>query len=67
MLEVLGPGLATAVVAVLVFGALGLAVYKMIRDKREGRHSCSCGGCSGCSGCSSCSGSCSHGKTDPCA
>ncbi len=65
MLEVLGPGLATAVVAVLVFGALGLAVYKMIRDKLEGRHSCSCGGCSGCSGCSSCSGSCSHGKTDP--
>lgn len=65
MLEILGPGLATAAVAVLVFGALGLAVYKMIRDKREGRHSCSCGGCSGCSGCSSCSGSCGHGKTEP--
>ena len=61
MLEVLGPGLATAVVAVLVFGALGLAVYKMIRDKREGRHSCSCGG--NCGGCSGCSGCCTH--TDP--
>ena len=65
MLEVLGPGLATAVVAVLVFCALGLAVYKMIRDIREGRHSCPCGVCSACSGCSSCSCSCSHGNTAP--
>ena len=53
MLAFLGSNLATIIVAVLVFGAVGLAVYKMIRDKREGKHSCSCGGsCGGCSGCS---------------
>ena len=62
MLAFLGSNLATIIVAVLMFGAVGLAVYKMIRDKREGKHSCSCGGCSGCSGCSC---GCTHSKTEP--
>lgn len=60
MLAFLGSNLATIIVAVLVFGAVGLAVYKMIRDKREGKHSCSCGG--SCSGCAGCSGGCAHTK-----
>lgn len=58
MLAFLGSNLATIIVAVLVFGTVGLAVYKMIRDKREGKHSCSCGG--SCGGCSGCSGCCTH-------
>lgn len=62
MLAFLGSNLATIVVALLVLVALGLAVYKMIRDKREGKHSCSCGGCSGCSGCSC---GCAHSKPEP--
>ena len=60
MLAFLGSNLATIIVAVLVFGAVGLAVYKMIRDKQEGKHSCSCGG--SCSGCAGCSGGCAHTK-----
>lgn len=62
MLAFLESNLATVIVALLVFAALGLAMYKMIRDKREGKHSCSCGGCSGCSGCSR---GCTHSKTQP--
>ena len=65
MLAFLGGGLATVIVAVLVFVAMGLAIYKMIRDKREGKQSCSCGGsCGGCAGCSGCSGGCTHTGTD---
>lgn len=62
MLAFLGSNLATIVVTLLVLAALGLAVYKMIRDKREGKRSCSCGGCSGCSGCSC---GCAHSKPEP--
>lgn len=55
MLAFLGPQLATALVGLLVFGALVLVILKMIRDHRAGKHSCgscsSCGGCGGCSGC----------------
>lgn len=60
MLAFLGSNLATIIVALLVFGGVGLAVYKMIRNKREGKHSCSCGG--SCGGCTGCSGGCAHTK-----
>lgn len=60
MLAFLGSNLATIIVALLVFGGVGLAVYKMIRDKREGKHSCSCGG--SCGGCTGCAGGCAHTK-----
>ena len=43
-----------AVLAVLVI-IVGLIIYKMIKDKRSGKSSCSCGGsCSGCGMAGSC-------------
>ena len=34
---------------------VGAVVWKMISDRRKGRHSCSCG-----CGCESCHGACNH-------
>ena len=34
---------------------VGAVVWKMISDKRKGKHSCSCG-----CGCESCHGACTH-------
>ncbi len=50
--------MATVLVAILVFGLVGLAVWYIIRGmvRHDGSVSCSCGG--GCSGCSSCSCGC---------
>ncbi len=43
----------TVIVAVIVAALVGLVVYKMIKDKKAGKGSCSCGG-----GCGSCPNAC---------
>lgn len=37
----------TILICIVVFGAIALAAYKLIKDKREGKSSCGCG-CSTC-------------------
>ena len=37
----------TIIICIVVFGAIALAAYKVIRDKRAGKSSCGCG-CSSC-------------------
>ncbi len=57
MIEFLAANLSTILVALVVFGLVIWDVWVMIRNAKQGKHSC-CGNCSGCSGgCSSC-GSC---------
>ncbi len=53
MLDFLTSNLATIVVAAVVFGAWGFDIYKMVKNAKAGKHSCSgnCGDCGGCSGC----------------
>ena len=41
--------LATIIVAIVVFGVWGLAVWYLVRSRKTGKGGCSCGG--GCSGC----------------
>ena len=42
-------------VGLVVLAVLGLALWKLLRDKKRGKGSCSCGG-----GCPGCSGSCTR-------
>ncbi len=50
--------MATIIIAVIVFGIVGLDVWYIIRDKVQHRGKLGCGGCQNCSG--GCSGSCAH-------
>ena len=44
--------MATAIVGGILVITVGLILYKMIKDKKSGKSSCSCGGdCSHCKGC----------------
>jgi hypothetical protein len=45
----LSDNLSTIVVGALVFGVLGLVLFRLIRDLRRGKGGCPCG-CSGCGG-----------------
>ncbi|MBR5539129.1 MAG: FeoB-associated Cys-rich membrane protein [Clostridia bacterium] len=47
MFEWLAQNAATIIVAAIVAAVVGLIVAKMIRDKKTGKTSCSCG-CGGC-------------------
>ncbi len=47
MLQWLQANLATILVALIVFAVLALVLVKMIRDRKRGKTSCSCG-CSAC-------------------
>lgn len=40
----------TLLVGAVVLAAVLAIVFKMVKDKKAGKHSCSCG-CGGCSGC----------------
>ncbi len=41
----------TVIVAVIVAAAVGLIIFKMIKDRRSGKGGCSCGGdCGACGG-----------------
>lgn len=50
MVEFLLQNWGTLVVGAVVLAAVFAIIFKMIKDKKEGRSSCSCG-CGGCSGC----------------
>ena len=42
----------TVIITSLIAAAVGAVIYKGIKNAKEGRHSCSCGGnCGGCRGC----------------
>ena len=44
--------MATAIVGGVLVITVGLILYKMIKDKKSGKSSCSCGGdCGRCKGC----------------
>ncbi len=44
--------MATAIVGGVLVITVGLIIFKMIRDKKKGKSSCSCGGdCERCKGC----------------
>lgn len=47
MLSWLSMNLATIIVFLVVALVVGLVVFKMVRDKKKGKSSCSCG-CGGC-------------------
>ena len=47
MLDWLMQNAATIIVGAIVATIVGLIVYKMIKDKKNGKTSCSCG-CGGC-------------------
>ncbi len=47
MLSFLSQNLATIIVLLIVASVVGLVVFKMIKDKKAGKQSCSCG-CGGC-------------------
>lgn len=58
MFEWLAANLATIVVSLIVLAIVSLVVWKMVRDKKRGKGSCSCGGsCSTCGACGACHGS----------
>lgn len=57
MLEILLENWGTLLVGLLVLAAVVGIVGKMVRDKMQGKSSCSCG----CGGCSGCGGAC-HGQ-----
>ena len=53
MLTMLWNNLPTIIGSLIVFGVVGAILYNGFKNRRSGKHSCSCGGsCSGCSGCS---------------
>ena len=57
MFEWLAANLATIIVALVLLAVVVLVIRKMIRDKRQGKGSCSCGGsCGSCGACSACHG-----------
>lgn len=45
--------LASIIVLLIVAAIVTLVIIKMVRDKKRGKHSCSCG-CSGCPNSQSC-------------
>ncbi len=49
----------TILVLCIVAAVIGLAVWSLVRDKRRGKSTCSCGGCDGCP----MSGQCHHPKS----
>lgn len=53
MFEWLAANAANLLVGLAVLAVLGLALRKVLRDKRRGKGGCSCGG-----GCPGCTGSC---------
>ena len=55
MFEWIASNAASLIVGLVVLAVLGLALWKLLRDKKRGKGSCSCGG-----GCPGCSGSCSR-------
>lgn len=55
MLEWIASNAASLIVGLVVLAVLGLALWKLLRDKKRGKGNCSCGG-----GCPGCSGSCTH-------
>lgn len=57
MLEILLENWGTLLVGLLVLAAVVGIISKMVRDKKQGKSSCSCG----CGGCSGCGGAC-HGQ-----
>ncbi len=58
MLDFLLENWGTLLVGLLILAAVSGVIIKMVRDKRQGKASCSCGcgGCSGCGGSSICHG-----------
>jgi hypothetical protein len=40
--------ISTIVVGAIVFGILGLALFRLIRSARRGKTICGCGNCGGC-------------------
>jgi hypothetical protein len=42
--------LSTIAAGAVVFGILGLALFRLIRRLRRGESACGCGGCAGCAG-----------------
>ena len=55
MFEWIASNSASLIVGLVVLAVLGLALWKLLRDKKRGKGSCSCGG-----GCPGCSGSCTR-------
>ena len=47
--------MATWIIGGVLIVIVGAVVWKMISDRRKGKHSCSCG-----CGCESCHGACTH-------
>ena len=41
----------TVIVALVLLAVVGLIIYSMVKDKKQGKHSCG-GNCASCSGCS---------------
>ncbi len=39
--------IATVIISILLAGIVGLVIFKLIRDKKQGKSSCGCG-CSNC-------------------
>ena len=57
MFEWLAANLATIIVSLVILAAVVLVIRKMIRDKRQGKGGCSCGGsCGTCGACGACHG-----------
>ncbi len=47
--------MATWIIGGVLVVIIGAVIWKMISDRRKGKHSCSCG-----CGCESCHGACNH-------
>ncbi|MDO5324284.1 MAG: FeoB-associated Cys-rich membrane protein [Clostridia bacterium] len=47
--------MATWIIGGALIVIVGAVIWKMVSDKRKGKHSCSCG-----CGCESCHGACNH-------
>ena len=45
--------LATIIIAAIIFGLMGLIIYKKIKAHKEGKNTCGCG-CTGCSSAKNC-------------
>lgn len=56
MLDFLVQNLGTILVGAVVLAVVVSVLWKMVRDKKQGKSSCGCG----CGGCSGCGGAC-HG------
>lgn len=55
MLNFLAENISTIIVAIAVLAIIGFIVYKMIKDKKQGKSSCGCG-CKDCANASMCHG-----------